>query len=81
MYPCLCLCLYIYIYIYLYTCRIQNPDTRRADRVGRRTAGRLSGAGLAGLFAQDTNLPRALEGIENKCLERLFGSTNQGIPM
>ena len=30
------------------TCRIQNPDTPRAGRVGRRTAGRLGGAGPAG---------------------------------
>ena len=63
------------------TCRIQNPDTRRAGRVGRRTAGQLSEASLAGSFAQDTNVPRALEGIENKGLERFFGSTNKGIPM
>ena len=47
----------------------------------RRTAGRLGGAGPAGLFAQDTNVPRALEGIEDNCLERLFESTNKGIPI
>ena len=29
------------------TCRIQNPDTPRAGRVGRRTAGRLGTAGPA----------------------------------
>ena len=31
--------------------RIQNPDTPRADRVGRRTAGRLGAAGLAEWYA------------------------------
>ena len=63
------------------TCRIQNPDTPRASRVARRTAGRLGGAGSAGLFAQDTNVPRDFGGIEDNCPERLFGSTNKGIPM
>ena len=34
-----------------------------------------------GLSAQDTNVPRALQGIEDNCPEHLFGSTNKGIPM
>ena len=32
----------------IHICRIQNPDTPRAGRIGRRMAGRLGGAGPAG---------------------------------
>ena len=75
----------IIIIILTITCRIQNPDTPRVGSGGARRGGWAGRARQdwtpTGLFAQDTTVPRALQGIEDNCPEQLFGSTNKGNPM
>ena len=61
------------------TCRIQNPDIQRAGRVGAH--GGAAGRGRAEQFAQETNDPRTLQGIEDTSPERLPRSTNKRNPM
>ena len=60
----------------------KNLGTPPAGRVGRRTAGRLGGAGRqdgtpTDRLGQETTVPRAFQGIEDNCPEQLFGSTNK----
>ena len=68
-----------------FTCRIQNTDTPRAGRVGRRMAERLGGAGPAGWDADGFvraghNRPSSLQGIEDNCPEHFFEGTNLTSP-
>ena len=68
------------------TCRIQNPDIPRAGRLGAARGG-VAGRGGAGYSGTPTGrsdqstVLLAPQGIEHNCRERLFGSTNKGIPM
>ena len=70
-----------------YTCRIQNPDTQRAGRVGAAHGGAAGrgGAGCDGTStgrpAQETTDPRAFQEIKDNSPEQLFASMNKGNPM
>ena len=58
-----------------------GPKIEIGSLLGRRTVGRRSGAGQDGTpterFAQETTVFHTFQGIEDKCLERLSGSTNK----
>ena len=67
---------------------VESKTRKHHGRVGSGGARRGGWAGRArqgesptGLIAQDTTVPRALQGIEDNCPEHLLGSTNKGNPM
>ena len=65
-------------------CSIKPAESKTRTYYGRVGAGRRM-AGPEGTstvrFAQETSVPRAHQGNEDNCPERLFGSTNKRIPM
>ena len=69
------------------SCHLSNPKpghTTGGSRQGgaaRGGAGRRRGGTPAGLFAQETTDPPALQGIEDNCPGLLFGNTNKRSPM
>ena len=69
------------------SCRIQSQHIPRACRVGAAHGGAAGrgGSGQDGTptdrFAQETTVPRTLQGIEQTCPERLFRSTNKRNPI
>ena len=62
-----------------YTCRIQNPDTQRAGRVGTGKAGQNRVQTFRS--ARKPTVPLAPQVTVNNCSKRLFASTNKGNPM
>ena len=57
--------------------RVESGGARRGGWAGR---ARQDGTPTC-LFAQDTTVPRALQGIEDNRPEHLFGSANKRNPM
>ena len=67
---------------------VETKTRTHYGRVGSRGAQRGGWARRArqdgtptGFSAQDTTVPRVLQGIEDNCPEHLLGSTNKGNPM
>ena len=63
--------------------RLSNPKPGYTTGGSSRAAhGGATGRGGPGRFVRaGHNRPRALQGIEDNCLERLFGSTNKRNPI
>ena len=57
--------------------RVGSGDARRGGCAGRARQGGTP----TDLFAQEITVPRALQGIEDKCHEHLLGSTDKENPM